>query len=341
MLESARPPLHSTGNFCLCFCLYIGGIVSLFLLCVPVCRAQSLSAAEVLPLIQSRNYSQAYPSIKALAEASPKDMSLQYYLGLCALGLKNYPLAELAFCRVIVSRPADDPFVPSARKALASFRGTLNPYCTVQKKLTRRWSRSAMPLKIWVSEGLTLPAPYVGNILTAPQYKEATWILQSLQPLAVAPSYKAEYRQSVLKAFHSWDWAVRDGLISYVFVNNARDADIAVLFVEHPPEQAGGFTLYPYAPHQPCIVEIKCALERNWDEPSWIQQVEHIMAHEFGHALGLADSATTTDLMYPGDNNTVHPLNEVPNNTCSANDCASLRAVYSMPADANWNSVRQ
>jgi len=80
---------------------------------------------------------------------------------------------------------------------------------------------------------------------------------------------------------------------------------------------------------------------RVWSLLEYLTLFGIVLLHEFGHALGLADTPTTSDLMYPGDNETVHALDEVPNNKCSANDCASLRAVYSMPTDVIFYSARR
>ncbi|MBS1993526.1 MAG: matrixin family metalloprotease [Cyanobacteria bacterium SZAS LIN-3] len=299
------------------------------------------SAAAALKLIQARRYGEAYPSIFSLAAASPKDMSLQYYLGLCAMNVHNLPLAELAFARIIVRSPAQDPFAVAAKKALATFRSQLMPYSSLCNNKSLRWSPQAMPLRIWMSDGRTLPAPYVGCIMDAATYQAATNVLQSGGSLSVTPSYDPAYRQSALAGLRWWDWAVKEGIFSYVFTDSPRDADIVVLFVEHPPLKKAGYTLYPYANHQPCIVQLECALSDGITRAFKVHSMEYIMAHELGHSLGLGHSNNRSDLMTPGDEKDTGTAPAAPVTACSENDRASLRAIYSMPPDAYFVSARK
>ena len=57
------------------------------------------------------------------------------------MGLRDYPLAELAFTRVIISSPVQDAFAQAARKNLVSFRSQINPFECRLNNHSMRWAR--------------------------------------------------------------------------------------------------------------------------------------------------------------------------------------------------------
>lgn len=291
-------------------------------------------------MIQTGRYTQALPHFMAMAREKPRDISVQYYLGLCALSAHDYALAELAFSKVVVSGPTSSPFVPLARKQLKAMGNNLEPQSCLQNDITHRWDQSAFPVKIFIADGRTLPSDLMGRVLTVGQYKEAVTIIQnSLGRQPVTRSYKPKYASAFISGVRAWDWAVREKLWRYKFVSDPRVADIVVLFCERCSLGERGYALYPWDWHQPEIIWIGCSNDYGVSEAEFERQLTVMSAHEIGHCLGLEHSNVESDLMFPVEDVSGDESRRSPETMASANDKASLRALYSMPADVNFLSV--
>lgn len=120
--------------------------------------AKPKAAPKMTPLqmVQSGRYAEAFPYFKEMSRKSPRDPSINYYLGLCAESVSDFDLAELAFCRIIVGTAETSPFVQLARQQLAVLPHKLQPQCAIYKDQIHRWDQSAYPLRIFVSDGRTL-----------------------------------------------------------------------------------------------------------------------------------------------------------------------------------------
>lgn len=305
--------------------------------------AQSKSSASTmtpLQMMQSGRYTQALPYFKSMAQAQPRDMSVQYYLGTCAEGARDYNLAVASFCKVVVDSLPESAFAQNARKRLESLPDHLRPQCCIQNNKTHRWDPKAYPIRVFISDGRDLPPEQSGGVMSQANYKQAQTIIQnSLSRQLVTPSYKSVYARYVSEGIKAWDWAVREKLFSYVYVTDPRKADIVVLFCERCKGSEAGFALYPWEWKQPEILWMACEYQNDREPADAQRTMTAIAAHEFGHCLGLEHTDVTTDLMYPTAGQENGNATVLPESLAKPNDRASLRALYSMPADVNFIPV--
>ncbi len=299
-------------------------------------KAQPQSALTPMQLLQTSRYSQALPYFKQMSQAQPRDLSIQYYLGVAASGARDYDLAELAFSRVIVGSTINSPFVTTARQQLARLPHKYYPQCCLQNEKTHRWSPSAYPIRIFISDGRTIPGT-AGGIMTMSEYKAAEVTVKTrYTSLPRSATYKSEYSQYVRDGLKAWDWAVAGKLLSYTFVTDPTKADIVVLFCETCKSGEAGFALYPWFYKQPEFVWMACAKYSEYDQSDVKYIMARTAAHEFGHCWGLQHSEVQGDLMLAkGWNNEQKQSQDL----CSPSDKISLSALYTMPADINYIPV--
>jgi predicted Zn-dependent protease len=322
-----------TNRYILTASTIIGFI--LILLSLPAAFGQvnaSKTKAVMTPLqmVQSGRYSQALPYFKAMAQKTPRDPSINYYLGLCAESAHEYDLAELAFCRIVVGTPPASPFVPLAQTQLRTLPHHLEPQCALKQDKISQWDRSAYPLRIFISDGRMTTGHPLGGILDPQEYKKAVAEVRSnLGRMPVSPKYQSAYAQLITEGIRGWDWAVREKLFNYTLVRDPRVADIVILF----SDQTSGCTQWPCERGQPEIVWIG-VVDNSPDDPvranNWIK---HQTTHEIGHCLGLWHSTGQNDVMQAISSLCERPDRQSADNITSANDKASLRALLSMPGD--------
>ncbi|MBU6454770.1 MAG: matrixin family metalloprotease [Cyanobacteria bacterium REEB67] len=296
-----------------------------------VLAKEALSAAAMTPLqlVQSGRYVQALPAFKKMALQSPGDASINYYLGLCAMSAREYDLAEASFCKVVAGTPPASPFVPLAQHQLQLLPHKYAPQCALTNGKLYHWQKGQQ-LKVYISDGCNVPGTGMG-VLSSERYAQTVAAARnSMASQPMVHDYKQGDQTLVLEGIKAWDWAVREKYFSYTFVRDPKLADIIVMFTEQP----NGCTLYPFAAGQPVLswASIGSAGGENTSEEH-ANHVKMIMAHEFGHCLGLWHASGKMDLMLPIIEFVGDKTREAPDAMTSENDKASLRALYALPAD--------
>jgi predicted Zn-dependent protease len=199
-----------------------------------------------------------------------------------------------------------------------------------------RWEKQKMPLLIWISPGLKLPDCSINDI---PQTRvdQVTSMLQQpgtpFSDLNVAPGWTPEVNDQVACGIEEWREFENEGLFSFAFTDNPRDAHICVFFTDAFQDASapgginvGGITsaqVYPVAQahaikirQKPVVIELSTLVN------SESEKMTGAAAHEFGHALGIkAHSPYREDTMN---------VDRVVNNLSPA-DKATIRWLYHKP----------
>ncbi|MBS1989000.1 MAG: matrixin family metalloprotease [Cyanobacteria bacterium SZAS LIN-3] len=209
-----------------------------------------------------------------------------------------------------------------------------------------RWEPKKMPLKVWISPGLALPdLPFtelqkvrpdqVYQILCTPTDPAVNPTGDPFMGLPQANSWTPETNAQVEAGISQWKQFESEGLFSFTFTNDPREAQILVFFVDAFRDSTspggimvGGNTcaqVYPLEQamrvniqQKPVIIELSTLVN---ETP---EKMIGATAHEFGHALGIkAHSPYRDDIMH--ENRVVTQL--------SAADKATIRKLYhSKPA---------
>jgi len=286
------------------------------------------SQGAVFKQIQAGQFKAAYPQIKAMAQANPREMSYQYYLGICAKGAGDKATAELALTKVVAGTVASSPYSANAVQALNQLNPALKPYSCAPDGKTRRWSPKAMPLKVFIADGVGLNTNLAGRDLASTEMVQVINFLNS-NSLKQIPGYRPHFKRAIADAMQVFDWAIKSKLVNFALVGNARSADAVVLFCEQTQEGVNGVTVYPLERGQPCLIQIALSPVNGLPDAEAFRLVKQAAAVQIGHLLGLGRSQNQSDLMFestqlPGGRGAEKP---------SPNDLAMLRALYSMPCD--------
>ncbi|MBX9941198.1 MAG: hypothetical protein K2Y32_18185 [Candidatus Obscuribacterales bacterium] len=304
------------------------GVVALLSL-ITFCNPRAVhSQGAVFKQIQSGQFKAAYPQIKAMAQANPREMSYQYYLGICAKGTGDKATAELALTKVVAGTVASSPYSVNAVQALSQLNPTLKPYSCAPDGKTRRWSPKAMPLKVFIADGLGLNTNLAGRDLASTEMVQVINFLHS-NSLKQIPGYRPHFKRAIADAMQVFDWAIKSKLVNFALVGSAKSADAVVLFCEQTQEGVNGVTVYPLEKGQPCLIQIALSPVNGLPDPEAFRLVKQAAAVQIGHLIGLGRSQNQGDLMFestqlPGGRGAERP---------SPNDLAMLRAIYSMPCD--------
>lgn len=216
-----------------------------------------------------------------------------------------------------------------------------------------RWISDQMPLKVYISNGLTLDnivdpvnnAPLCNINNTGKWPDVAAQVLENperLQSLPVAEGFLANHYQAALEGISEWKRFENEGLFSFQFSNNPADADI-YLFWTKQFRAGSGFALL-YNDIRGCTakwmawyrdvqagknIQFKpvVIIMRTTDSvgsPKSFAEMKAGAAHEFGHALGIdGHSTNSNDLM---SINYGHGV-------ISNNDAATIRYLYHLTPD--------
>jgi len=174
-----------------------------------------------------------------------------------------------------------------------------------------RWSPKKMPLLVWISPGIKLPDcssfPELQNTRVDFLYQLLHSGMENpFQGLTQAPGWTPQTNEVVAAGIEQWRDFQNEGLFSYKFCENPRDAHILVFFTDSFKDATspggiavGGNTcakIFPVNskfPQMPTVIELSTMV--NGTE----EKMRAASAHEFGHALGIkAHSEYRDDIMF-------------------------------------------
>lgn len=198
-----------------------------------------------------------------------------------------------------------------------------------------RWEPRKMPLKVWISPGLELPPlPFqqlkATRVDTVAQMCFGAGEANPFATLAQVNGWNDEMGEAVAAGIEMWKPLEQEGLFSYDFTGNPREANILVFFnqnfegaTEPGGISTGGYTCaqaIPYAKIAEALKEGKTprtppvVMELSLGVNSTLERLKAATAHEFGHALGIkAHSPYRDDIMH--ENRVVEQLSQADKNT--------------------------
>jgi hypothetical protein len=310
----------------------------------PAVASNDQSARNGLRLYQQNKFVEAMELLKAARSEKPQDISTLYYLGMSALGANDKALAIEALSGVVVMTLADNQFHQNALIALdRNFK--ITPYSCMQKNegahkggTVVRWTTESQPLKIFISHGISLPLNCYKGYMNDEELRETASALKQrdfVSSLGTVANYVPEFRQYALEGLKQWDWAKEERFLDYVLTEKVEEADI-VLFWSPTLPGVGGVSNLPAAAAQPVIIQI--SVDNLHNQTNRVDALKSLVAHEFGHAFGLAHTAVPRSIMNTLETITESPGQEYPR--VSNNDKVTLRALYNTwPRQATYPGV--
>ncbi len=176
-----------------------------------------------------------------------------------------------------------------------------------------RWQTKNMPLLIWISPGLKLPDCPFSSIEDTRVQTVIDMFQNPGNPFAgleQSPGWRPEVNDQVAAGIEQWRQFQNEGLFSFAFTDDPRNAHICVFFLDsfRDSSQPGGIAIggntcaqiYPIEwtrtmniKQKPVVIELSTLVN---DTP---EKMMGAAAHEFGHALGIkAHSPYREDIMY-------------------------------------------
>jgi predicted Zn-dependent protease len=215
------------------------------------------------------------------------------------------------------------------------------------------WVRDQMPLKVYISPGLTLDSimdPHLGapvantdNLANWPNLvAQVVDNPEQFQALRPAEGYVDGHYQAVYEGILSWKQFEREGLVSFEITQDPAEADIYVFYTHHFVTKNGmalfagdirGYTSKTNFPYKPILaggqadfkpVVIILRTTDGQGRPMALGRLKAAATHEFGHALGIEGHSTD-----PGDLMSLYYGRGV----ISPNDAATLRYLYHLQPD--------
>lgn len=291
-------------------------------------------------LYQKGQYLPARMKLDSLAATHPRDVSVQYYLGLSTVGTGDFLEAARIMAKVIVMSAPGTAAHTNAQYFFKGYQrqiGGIMPYSALNDGHIMHWTPKSMPLNIYVTHGLQLPSGYTGMQARDKKLSPISPFVRNktfYERLQVSPGYKEDYYSDIRAGLSEWQFANSEGFLRYRLVDNPKQADIVVFWCPDLADKAG-LTTYEPGSHV-SIIQIKTKLDPAF--PVYVVDglLANTAAHEFGHAFGLPHSKNKKDVMSDsyhvvqlhwsgGVSNLPGPVSE--------NDKATLRALYALPSD--------
>lgn len=219
-----------------------------------------------------------------------------------------------------------------------------------------RWEASKMPIHVWIAPGLKLPdlpLPELKDI-RVDMVRELLGQAKPFATLPVAPGWTPETNDVVAAGIEEWRGFESEGLLSFDFTDDPRQAHILVFFTDSFTDasspgginvggntcsqplpmatvreiKSAGKKIVPIANVQPgqSITQNPVVIELSTQINSTPAKMRGASAHEFGHALGIiTHSPYREDLMY---------VDRVVDDLSPA-DKATFRALYRSQAQGS------
>jgi len=140
----------------------------------------------------------------------------------------------------------------------------------------------------------------------------------------------------VRESISKWEDLAAPGIPSFVFVDQAGQADIPVAWAEKPDgDWYIAFCQVQIRRYSRTFGVAQLLITGRWrsGQPAPLEQVGSMVTHEFGHALGLLHSPSPGDIMYRA---IVPGLTEP-----SSRDQATLRLLYESPIGRRVGSAQR
>jgi hypothetical protein len=281
--------------------------------------------------------------VQYLERAAKQDNSptLLLYLGHAYLATADRSHALETYQRLVTQYPN----TPEARLAITGI-ARINPSAAQQyskrtasssTSITRRWTPASMPLKVYISKGLELPASMAGRILSQEEFRALSKSFknpQFMRSLRVNALYTPLDKLIVEDALNMWNLVT--SALQCTETENAADADILVFYCNTLTTSTEGKAacLYPYESGEPNIIQVGMSERVKYNQGTWATTRLAIVGHEFGHAFGLEHSSDINDLMFYTEDFLLDESGNVvgPPRLVTEADKTALRAHYSQPA---------
>lgn len=292
----------------------------------------------------ARNYKEAKVTLSKAAELASRNVPIQYYLGLAALGSGDTATLARAMARIIVMSPERSPNSKRAFDTLKRY-SALVPYSAMGGSGgVSRFERKDMPVKIHVTQGKMLPeghgyAMTFNNSAVKDELSKTCTNPQFFARLQTDPAYQSNMGQSVMQGINRWQFLAQENVLNFVFENDPTKADIVVFWLPAFDNSNVGPKAYTSFINSSNPAQRRVYMQfctgAGIPKEIWNQWTTFSAAHEFGHAIGLNTHSTNTrDVMTDkllwtrGANGYV-----MPGWSISENDKLTVRALYDVKPD--------